>query len=68
MTIERHPAPNEQSDAREWENEGGAVAAHSSPELPEGVIAITSVSYRVGPYTYARLKDALAEHRRQSTT
>ena len=41
-------------------------AGLSAPErlLPEGVIAETTTIYRVGPYRYSKLEDALAEHGR----
>jgi hypothetical protein len=48
------------------ENEGGAVEPIPSPVLPEGITAVTFTQYRVGPYRYSSLDDALAEHRRQS--
>lgn len=35
-------------------------------DLPEGVIAVNTVQYKVGPYTYFNLNDALSEHRRQN--
>lgn len=50
----------------EWENEGGSATPIPSPVLPEGVTAVTITQYRVGPYRYTSLDDALAEHRRQS--
>lgn len=50
----------------EWENEGGSATPIPSPVLPEGVTAVTITQYRVGPYRYSSLDDALAEHRRQS--
>ena len=48
-----------------WESEGGSLKPDTPAALPEGIIAVTSVNYRVGPYTYSRLEDAVAEHRRQ---
>ena len=33
----------------EWENEGRSAAPIPSPELPEGVTAVTITQYRVGP-------------------
>lgn len=48
-----------------WESEGGSLKAAPPAELPEGVVAVTSVHYRVGPYSYSRLDDALAEHDRR---
>ncbi|MBB3989099.1 hypothetical protein [Croceicoccus naphthovorans] len=59
------PTPN-QSATREWESEGGSLQAPPPTPLPDGVTAVTSVHYHVGPYTYSRLEDALAEHDRQS--
>jgi hypothetical protein len=50
----------------EWENEGGSVKPIPSPALPEGITAVTVTQYRVGPYRYSSLEDALAEHRRRS--
>ena len=50
----------------DWESEGGALEPNPASTLPEGVIAVTSVHYCVGPYSYAKLEDALAEHRRQA--
>ena len=50
----------------DWESEGGALEPKPAPSLPEGIIAVKSVHYRVGPYSYTRLEDALAEYRRQS--
>ena len=52
--------------ANEWENEGGSVKPIPSPVLPEGITAMTVTQYRVGPYRYSSLEDALAELRRQS--
>ena len=50
----------------DWESEGGALEPKPAPTLPEGIIVVRSVHYRVGPYSYVSLEDALAEHRRQS--
>lgn len=50
----------------EWENEGGSFRPAVPEALPEGITAETTTRYRVGPYTYTRLEDALAEHARQS--
>ena len=55
-----------QPETGDWESVGGVLEPKPAPSLPEGIIAVTSVHYRVGPYSYARLEDALAEHRRQS--
>ncbi|GGD44630.1 hypothetical protein [Croceicoccus pelagius] len=49
-----------------WENEGGALAPHSSSELPDGITAIPVTHYRVGNYTYTNLRDAMAEYQRQA--
>lgn len=60
-------APSGKAQAtNEWENEGGSVKTIPSPTLPEGIIAVAVTQYRVGPYRYSSLEDALAEHRRQS--
>lgn len=59
-------ATPKQPGTGDWESEGGALEPKPAPTLPEGIIAVTSVHYRVGPYSYARLEDALAERRRQS--
>ena len=68
MSTESTPANSDQLETGEWESEGGSLEPQSPPSLPEGIIAVTSVHYRVGPYSYSRLEDALAEHGRQSAT
>lgn len=50
-----------------WESEGGSLKPNAATRLPEGIIAVTSTHYEVGPYSYSKLKDALAEHSRQSS-
>ena len=50
-----------------WESEGGALASPDKSVLPDGVAAITVTHYQVGPYTYTKLDDAMAQHRRQSS-
>ncbi|MEN7536967.1 hypothetical protein [Aurantiacibacter flavus] len=61
-------APNpDQPGTGAWESEGGSLKPDTPAALPEGIIAVTSVHYRVGQYSYARLEDALAEHRRHHT-
>ena len=50
----------------EWESEGGSLRPGAADPLPEGITAETVVRYRVGPYCYSRLEDALAEHSRRS--
>ncbi|MDR7101692.1 hypothetical protein J2X37_000852 [Croceicoccus sp. BE223] len=58
-------APDQPQTGR-WENEGGALNAPDPSPLPDGVVAVTSVRYRVGYYSYSKLEDALAEHARQT--
>lgn len=53
-----------QSGTDEWESEGGSLKPDPATPLPDGIIAVTSVRYRVGPYIYSKLEDALAEHGR----
>tara|TARA_R110002167_G_scaffold257311_5_gene463760 strand:- start:358 stop:576 length:219 start_codon:yes stop_codon:yes gene_type:complete len=48
-----------------WENEGGALSPGNPSALPDGVIAIPVTHYRVGPYRYTNLDDAMAQYRRQ---
>lgn len=43
-------------------------SAQLAETLPDGITAITVTSYKVGPYNYGRLADAMAEHHRQQTT
>ena len=50
----------------DWESEGGSLRPGAVYPVPDGVTAETVVRYHVGPYSYTRLEDALAEHRRQS--
>jgi hypothetical protein len=59
--MPRAPVPG----TGKWESEGGALAQPASTELPEGVTAVTVTHYRVGPYTYTNLDDAMAQYRRQ---
>ncbi|GEM_PF-2270057 len=40
---------------------------HTAATLPEGVTAFEVTHYRVGPYTYSNLDDALAQHRQNLT-
>ena len=56
------------SASRKWESDGGSIAGSPDIALPDGVIAITVTQYRVGPYIYTSLEDALAQHRRQLRT
>lgn len=65
MRIAPTAADADQPKIRDWENEGGSLKPGSPTPLPEGIIVATSVHYLVGPYSYSRLEDALAEHGRQ---
>lgn len=56
-----------QAKANNDKQTGDALALAAATDLPEGVIAVNTVQYKVGPYTYTNLDDALAEHRRQNT-
>ncbi len=56
-----------QAKANNDKKTGDALALADAMDLPEGVIAVNTVQYKVGPYTYSNLDDALAEHRRQNT-
>lgn len=56
-----------QANANDDKKTGDAPALAGAMDLPEGVIAVNTVQYKVGPYTYSNLDDALAEHRRQNT-
>ncbi len=64
MSFVPTAANPDQSGTGEWESEGGSLKQDPAGPLPEGIIAVTSTHYRVGPYSYSRLEDALAEHRR----
>ena len=66
MNIVPTVASPEQAGTGDWESEGGSFQVNPPVSLPDGITAVTSVQYRVGPYSYSRLDDALAEHRRQS--
>lgn len=59
-------APKHQKSNND-KNTGDEPALAEAIDLPEGVIAVNTVQYKVGPYTYSNLDDALAEHRRQNT-
>lgn len=56
-----------QAKANKGKNTGNEPALAEAIDLPEGVIAVNTVQYKVGQYTYSNLDDALAEHRRQNT-
>ena len=68
--VEMNDPPTRASSSQlatgEWENEGGTVHPHTPTTLPDGIVAVTSVNYLVGPYRYSRLEDALAEHGRRA--
>lgn|GEM_PF-5378282 len=66
MTEPSNSATPEKPATNDWENEGGSLKPTPHKSLPDGIVAITSVGYRVGPYTYTEYRDALAEHQRQS--
>lgn len=51
-------------EAAEWEDEGGALAAAERVRIPPEIEAVTVTRYRVGPYTYSTLADAMAQYRR----
>ncbi len=57
--------PSAGADA--WENEGGAPRQTVATALPDGITAVAETHYRVGPYRYTNLNDALAELGRQTT-
>jgi hypothetical protein len=59
-------SPRERTATDGWENEGGTTDA-PIPQLPDGIVAVTTTHYSVGPYRYTSLNDALAEHRRQGS-
>ncbi|RGP40868.1 hypothetical protein BPTFM16_01161 [Altererythrobacter insulae] len=65
--VSRTAAPVE-PETDEWVNEGGSLKPVTATQLPEGIIAVTSTHYEVGPYSYSRLEDAQAEFGRQSGT
>ena len=66
MRIYPSDADPAQPGTGDWENEGGALKQADVPTgLPEGITAVPSVHYRLGPDNYLKLEDALAEHDRQ---
>lgn len=66
MSAASNAETPDQPGTGEWESEGGSLKADPAAQLPEGIVAVPSVQYRVGPYSYARLEDAMAELDRQS--
>ena len=50
----------------QWESEGGALKPDMPNPVPEAILAVTTVQYHVGPYSYSRLEDAMAQVERQS--
>ena len=61
------PAKTASAETREWENEGGSLAA-GPPSLPEGVTRTLFDRYQVGRYLYTDLGSAVAELRRQQAS
>lgn len=66
MSIVQTAAIPDQPGTGEWESEGGSLKLELPAPLPDGIVAVSSVRYQVGPYSYSKLEDALAEHGRQS--
>lgn len=66
MTDPATAATPDKPEISKWESEGGSFKRTPPDPLPDGIIAETSVLYRVGPYSYSKYDDALAEHQRQS--
>ena len=59
--------PHPETPAPPQRESGGDAMKPASPSaLPDGVTASAITQYRVGPYTYTSLDDALAEHKRQN--
>jgi hypothetical protein len=58
-------APAQRQALREWESEGGSLAAPAAPQPSPGIEVTTTAQYRVGPYRYTDLASAEAELRRQ---
>ncbi len=50
---------------REWESEGGSLAAAPLPQPSPGIEVTVAAQYRVGSYRYTDLACAEAELRRQ---
>lgn len=66
MNTVRDTTNPRQQGVGDWEDEGGSLKDEPKAALPDGIIAITTTRYRVGPYLYSTLDDAMAQHRRQS--
>ncbi|QUL39131.1 hypothetical protein [Erythrobacter sp. JK5] len=66
MSSASRTAGSGKRDTGEWESEGGSLGPDAPARLPDGITAEASMVYRVGPYSYSRLDDAMAEHARQS--
>lgn len=64
MTPSKSSAPVP-PDTSTWESEGGSLAPRKISTLPDGVIPVPVTHYRVGPYTYTNLDDAMDQYRRQ---
>jgi hypothetical protein len=67
MSLIPKVGASDQPGTSAWESEGGSLMPNAATRLPEGIIAVTSTHYDVGPYSYSKLKDALAELARQSS-
>lgn len=66
MNTASAKAYQDEPGAVEWESEGGSLKPDLPTPLPEGILAVTLINYRVGPYLYSKLDDAQAELRRQT--
>lgn len=44
---------------------GKASTGADGDILPDGMTAVTTTTYHVGPYRYGKLEDAMAEHGRR---
>jgi len=64
MKSVNNPSPSPKGTGA-WESEGGSLAPQESVELPQGISASTVTHYRVGPYSYTNLDDAMAQYNRQ---
>ncbi len=66
MSLIPEVGASDQPGTSAWESEGGSLNPNAATRLPDGIIAVTSSHYKVGPYSYSKLEDALAEHSRQA--
>lgn len=67
MVKDTKTVTSNQPETGAWESEGGSLNEATTSALPAGIIAETTVQYRVGPYRYSSFEHALAEHHRQSS-